>query len=100
MANLALLYGMRTATAILAAFGVIISVVPLFFGRTIAQTLRETAVVAMPAAFSMGMASAVLRARQLAERVRELRRRWSRSARPAPTWRSWTPGCRGWTAWS
>ncbi|TMR24992.1 sensor histidine kinase [Nonomuraea turkmeniaca] len=73
VANLAFVYGMRVATAILAAFGVItVVVVPLFYGRTIMYALAETAVVAVLAAFSMGMASAVLRARHLAERVREL----------------------------
>ncbi|GAA3261252.1 sensor histidine kinase [Nonomuraea helvata] len=73
VANLAFVYGMRVATAILAAFGVImIVVVPLFYGRSIVQVLAETTVVAVLATFSMGMASAVLRARRLAERVREL----------------------------
>ncbi|WP_327109279.1 sensor histidine kinase [Nonomuraea glycinis] len=73
VANLAFVYGMRVATAILAVFGVITVVaMPLFYGRTIVQALIETGVTAVLAAFSMGMASAVLRARHLAERVREL----------------------------
>jgi signal transduction histidine kinase len=73
VANLAFGYGMRVATVILAVFGVAtVVIVPLFYGRTIVEALAETAVVAVLAAFSMGMASAVLRARRLAERVREL----------------------------
>ncbi|MFC4007385.1 sensor histidine kinase [Nonomuraea purpurea] len=73
VANLALVYGMRTAAAILAAFGVSLVAVPLlFYGRTIVQALADLTMTAVLAAFSMGMASAVLRARQLAERVREL----------------------------
>ncbi|KAB8188397.1 sensor histidine kinase [Nonomuraea phyllanthi] len=73
MANLALVYGMRTAGATLAAFGAILVIVPpLFFGRTFVQALVDLAAIAVLSAFSMGMASAVLRARRLAERVREL----------------------------
>jgi signal transduction histidine kinase len=73
MTNLAFVYGMRVATGILAGFGVIMVVVmPVVYGRTIVEALVETAAVAVLAAFSMGMASAVLRARLLAERVREL----------------------------
>ncbi|MEV6033723.1 sensor histidine kinase [Nonomuraea sp. NPDC052116] len=73
VANLALVYGTRTAAAILAAFGAILVITPLvFYGRTLVQTLADLAVIAVLGVFSVGMASAVLRARKLTERVREL----------------------------
>ncbi|MEZ7125196.1 histidine kinase [Nonomuraea sp. AD125B] len=73
VANLALVYGMRIATVILAALAAIMVVIPpVLYGRTLVQTLADLAVVALLGAFAMGMASAVLRARRLAERVREL----------------------------
>ncbi|SDI33475.1 sensor histidine kinase [Nonomuraea jiangxiensis] len=72
VANLAFVYGMRIASAILVAFGAVLIVVPLFYGRTIVDALGQTAVIAVMSVFAMGMASAVLKARQLTDRVREL----------------------------
>ncbi|NJP94774.1 sensor histidine kinase [Nonomuraea sp. FMUSA5-5] len=73
VANLALVYGLRIASPILAAFVAIMTVTSLmFYGRTVVQTLADLAAIAVLAAFSLGMAVAVSRARQLAERVREL----------------------------
>ncbi|MDA0632647.1 sensor histidine kinase [Nonomuraea sp. MCN248] len=73
VANLAFVYGMRVATAILVSFGLIMFAVgPIFYGATLVRALTELALIAVLATFSMGMASAVVRARQLADRVREL----------------------------
>lgn len=70
--NLAFVYGMRVAALILAAFGVITIVVSLSYGTSLLTAVIQTAALAVLAAFSLGMASAVLRARELAARVREL----------------------------
>ncbi|WP_246610859.1 sensor histidine kinase, partial [Nonomuraea rhizosphaerae] len=72
IANLAFVYGVRTATAILAGLAVLMVPVPLVVGRPLLGALTEIGLLAVIAAFVLGMASAVLRAKRLAERVREL----------------------------
>ncbi|WP_223167981.1 sensor histidine kinase [Nonomuraea sp. SYSU D8015] len=72
IANVAFVYGMRVATAILAGSGALMFAVPLAMGKPLLGVLAEVVVLAVLAAFVLGMASAVLRARRLAERVREL----------------------------
>jgi signal transduction histidine kinase len=70
--NLAFGYGMRVATVILAGFAVITTCGSFLYGNPVEQVLAELIVLGTLSAFSMGMAAAVLRARALADRVREL----------------------------
>lgn len=72
IANVAIVYGVRIATAILAAQAALMLVTPLAVGKPMLGALSEVAFLAVLAAFVLGMVSALLRARQLAERVREL----------------------------
>ncbi|MDF5752409.1 sensor histidine kinase [Spongiactinospora sp. TRM90649] len=79
IANLAFVYGMRTASAILGGMSVAIFVMALLFGRTVLDALTQVGAMAVFAAFVLGMTSAVLEARLrraeaqgLLDRVREL----------------------------
>ncbi|NUW40939.1 sensor histidine kinase [Nonomuraea rhodomycinica] len=72
IANVAFVFGMRMAAAILAGQAALMSAIPLAVGRPMADVLREVGFLVVFAAFVLGMVASVLRARQLAERVREL----------------------------
>ncbi|GAA2320388.1 hypothetical protein GCM10010149_86610 [Nonomuraea roseoviolacea subsp. roseoviolacea] len=72
IANLAFVYGMRMATVILAGQAALMIALPWAVGRPMAGVLMEVGLLMVFAAFVLGMASSVLKARQLAERVREL----------------------------
>ncbi|MGI5159558.1 sensor histidine kinase [Microbispora sp. CA-102843] len=79
VANLAFLYGMRVATAILSCVVVLSVFVPPFFGSTVADGLAQAAAMAVFSAFVLGMVASIIEARRrreeaqgLLERIREL----------------------------
>ncbi|GIH59455.1 sensor histidine kinase [Microbispora siamensis] len=79
VANLAFLYGMRVATAILSCVVVGSVFVPPLLGSTIADGIVQATVMAVFSAFVLGMAASTLEARRrreeaqgLLERIREL----------------------------
>ncbi|MFI7035734.1 sensor histidine kinase [Microbispora rosea] len=79
VANLAFLYGMRVATAILSCVVVVCAVTPPLVGSTVADGLVQAAGMGVFSAFVLGMAASTLEARRrreeaqgLLERIREL----------------------------
>ncbi|XVQ88855.1 sensor histidine kinase [Microbispora siamensis] len=79
VANLAFLYGMRVATAILSCVVVSSVFVPPLFGSTIADGIVQATAMAVFSAFVLGMVASILEARRrreeaqgLLERIREL----------------------------
>ncbi|MEV5739549.1 sensor histidine kinase [Microbispora rosea] len=79
VANLAFLYGMRVATAILSCVVVSSVFVPPLLGSTIANGIVQATAMAVFSAFVLGMAASTLEARRrreeaqgLLERIREL----------------------------
>ncbi|KAB8185506.1 sensor histidine kinase [Microbispora catharanthi] len=79
VANLAFLYGMRVATAILSCVVVGSVFVPPLFGSTIADGIVQATAMAVFSAFVLGMVASILEARRrreeaqgLLERIREL----------------------------
>ncbi|MEU6425266.1 sensor histidine kinase [Microbispora sp. NPDC046973] len=79
VANLAFLYGMRVATAILSGVVVLCAVTPPLVGSTIADGLVQAAWMAAFSAFVLGMVASIVEARRrreeaqgLLERIREL----------------------------
>ncbi|MEV4458225.1 sensor histidine kinase [Microbispora sp. NPDC049633] len=79
MANLAFVYGMRVATALLSCVTALCAVVPLLEGRTVTEGFAQAATMAVFAAVGLGMAASTLEARRrreeaqgLLERIREL----------------------------
>ncbi|MBE3009385.1 sensor histidine kinase [Microbispora sp. NEAU-D428] len=79
VANLAFLYGMRVATAILSCVVVLCAVMPPLVGSTIADGLVQAAWMAAFSAFVLGMVASIAEARRrreeaqgLLERIREL----------------------------
>ncbi|MBN6056492.1 sensor histidine kinase, partial [Nonomuraea sp. RK-328] len=72
IADVAFVFGMRVATAILAGQAALMISLPWVVGRSMSGVLMEVGLLVVIAAFVLGMVSSVQKARRLAERVREL----------------------------